>query len=53
MVNKGASNALGVICAAAKLTDLKTAVPNIRRIGGPKNVALINGIMLPSICDES
>jgi hypothetical protein len=42
---------LGVICAAAKLADLKTAVPNIRRLGGPKNVALLNEITLPSICD--
>jgi hypothetical protein len=31
--------------------DLKMAVPNIRRLGGPKNAALINGIALPSICD--
>jgi hypothetical protein len=49
--DKQASSALGVVCAAAKLADLKTAVPNIRRLGGPKNVALINGITLPSICD--
>jgi hypothetical protein len=51
--DKGASNALGVVCAAAELANLKTAVPNIRRLGGPKNVALINGIMLPSICNAA
>jgi hypothetical protein len=51
--DKKASNALGVVCAAAKLADLKTAVPNIRRLGGPKNVALINGVTLPSICDAA
>ena len=33
--------------------DLKMAVPNIRRLGGPKNAALINGIPLPSICDAA
>ena len=48
--DKQASSEFGVVCAAAKLADLKTAVPNIRRLGGPKNAALINGITLPSIC---
>jgi hypothetical protein len=48
--DKQASSGFGVVCAAAKLADLKTAVPSIRRLGGPKNAALINGITLPSIC---
>jgi hypothetical protein len=48
-----ASESLGVVCAAARLADLKTAVPNIQRLGGPKNVALINGVTLPSICDAA
>jgi hypothetical protein len=42
-----------VVCAAAKLADLKTAVPNIRRLGGPKNMALISGTTLSSICDAT
>jgi hypothetical protein len=44
--DKPASVSFGVICAATKLADLKTAVPNIRRLGGPKNLALINGIAM-------
>jgi hypothetical protein len=51
--DKGASTALGVVCAVANLADLKTAVPNIRRLGGPKNVALINGVTLPLMCDAA
>jgi hypothetical protein len=50
--DKGAPDAFAVVCSAAKLADLKTAVPNIRRLGGPKNVAMIDGITLPSICDR-
>jgi hypothetical protein len=51
--DKPASSGHGVICAAAKLADLNTAVPNIRRLGGPKNAALIYGVALPSVCDGS
>jgi len=40
----------GVFSAANKLSDLKTAVPLIQRLGGPKNSAIVNGITLPPIC---
>jgi hypothetical protein len=48
-----ALNGHGVVCAATQLADPKTAVPNIRRLGRRKNVALISGITLPSICESS
>jgi hypothetical protein len=51
--DKTASEGYGVVCAAAKLADLKTAVPNIRRLSGPKNVALLAGVALPSLCDAA
>ena len=50
---KPPSKGNGLVCAAAKLADLNTAVPKIRLLGGPKNAALIDRIVLPSICDAA